>query len=90
MSKPAVLEYESWADQGIRAIEAAAAKGEPFDAWSLTIAGLEPPPHPNHWGSLFRRAKGLGIIQKVDYHPSSRPARSHGVCARWKATDAAA
>jgi hypothetical protein len=85
MSQAAVLEYESWADQGIRAIEAAAATGEPFDAWSLSLAGLEDPPHPNHWGSLFLRAKALQIIERHDYHISARPARAHGVCARWKA-----
>ena len=71
------------ADGALRAIEHLAALGRSFDAFDVaTLMGSEPD-HPNHWGSVFAKAKALGLIRKVGYAPSRRPGRVGGVCAVW-------
>jgi hypothetical protein len=65
------------------AIEAAALTGQPFDAFTLTQAGLEAPPSPSMWGSLFREAARNKIIRLAGIHESERPSRSRGLCRVW-------
>lgn len=86
MTRAAVLEDPSapdWTTQALAAIEAAALAGTPFDAHSLTVAGLPNPPHSSMWGSLFRKAAQAKIIRKVGVHESERPSRARGLCRVW-------
>lgn len=86
MTRAAVLEDPTapdWNAQALAAIEAAALTGKPFDAHTLTVAGLPNPPHSNMWGSLFKEAARAKIIRKVGVHESERPSRARGLCRVW-------
>lgn len=85
--KPAALEDTGWKADALAAIEQQAKTGQPFDAYTLTQAGLRPPPHPNQWGSVFRTARGRGIIEHDGWHQSGRRSRAGGVCSTWVGAD---
>lgn len=84
MARPAVLENFGWADEALQAIEAEARSGYPFDCYAVQQhQGLEPPPSPSMWGSVFRMAAGRGIIQQAGFHITSRPTRRSGITRLW-------
>ena len=72
-----------WEAGALKAVKALASTGRSFTAADLTDMGVADPDHPNRWGSLFAKAKTLGLIRKVGYEPSRRPGRDKGVCAVW-------
>lgn len=74
-----------WEAGAIKAIETLANTGRPFTAADLTDLGVSEPDHPCRWGSVFAKAKALGLIRKTGYGPSRRAGRSGGVCATWRA-----
>ncbi|MFD1505272.1 hypothetical protein ACFSBG_06245 [Georgenia yuyongxinii] len=78
-----------WRDSAERALQDLAATGRTFDAFDLTEMGVIDPPHPNHWGALFRAAASAGTIEVAGYHKSRRPGRAGGVCAFWRGKRAA-
>jgi hypothetical protein len=84
MSRPAVLENLGWAGEALQAIEAEARTGDPFDCYALQQhQGLEPPPSPSMWGSVFKTAAHRGIIQQAGFHITSRPTRRGGITRVW-------
>jgi len=84
MTQPAVLEAPDWDRQAMKAVREHAATGATFDAYTLTLAGVPEPRHPNRWGALFRAAATAGIIQAVDNHRSQKPSRRGGRCLGWQ------
>lgn len=72
-----------WEAGAMKAIETLASTGRLFTAADLTDLGVDDPDHPCRWGSVFAKAKQLGLIKKAGYGPSRRAGRSGGVCARW-------
>lgn len=74
-----------WEDGALRAIEHLAATVTSFTAYDL-IGLVDEPDHSCRWGSVFAKAKALGIIQRIGYTSSRRPGRSSGVCGVWAAT----
>lgn len=72
-----------WESGALTAIEALAKSGQPFTAADLDALGVGQPDHPCRWGSVFAKAKQLGIVRKIGYSASRRPSRSKGVCAVW-------
>lgn len=82
-----VLEDLDWSADAMDALERAAKSGQTFDAYDLSETyGLRQPPHPNQWGSLFRKAAQAGLIFPVDFHKSKRPKRAGGRCLLWLGT----
>lgn len=73
-----------WEAGAIKAIETLAKQGRSFTAADLTDLGVDSPDHPNRWGSVFAKAKALGLIRKVGYTASRRAGRAGGVCAVWR------
>lgn len=45
---------------------------------------LGEPPQRNWWGVMLARLKGLGLVERVGYQPSSRPESNGRVVAVWK------
>ena len=87
MTAPAVLENEdpSWRGDALQLLAKVAESGVDFDAYTLQeVHGLRPPPHPNHWGMLFRTAAAADIITYIGHHKSLRPGRKGGVTAVWR------
>ena len=72
-----------WESTALSAIETLAKQGQPFTAADLTDLGVTEPDHSCRWGSVFAKAKALGIVRKLGYAASRRPSRSAGVCAVW-------
>lgn len=84
MGRPAVLENLAWADEAIQAIEAEARTGQPFDGYAVQQRqGLEDPPAPSMWGSVFKTAARRGIIHECGFHITSRPTRRGGITRVW-------
>lgn len=44
------------------------------------------PDHPNWWGCLAASLKNQGLIERVGYQPSTRPAANGRVVAVWRRT----
>ena len=84
-----VFEDLTWREDALEAIEQLAAKGQPFDSYDLSQAGLRQPPHHNMWGRAFRTASERGIITAVGAHRSKRKSRSGGSCYVWVGKGAA-
>lgn len=70
----------------MRAIEQLAKTGRRFQAVDVTDLGVGEPDHPNHWGSVFAKAKALGVIEKDGYAQTRRPGRNKSVSAVWRGT----
>lgn len=84
MSRPAVLENLDWAEEAIRAIEAEARTGQPFDGYAVQQhQGLEDPPSCQQWGSVFKTAARRGIIHECGFHITNRPTRRGGITRLW-------
>lgn len=73
-----------WRASAMQALTDLAATGRPFDAYDITELGVVDPPHPNHWGALFRAAATAGTIVHAGWHRSRRPGRAGGVCSVWR------
>lgn len=86
MSTPAVLDDydDAWNADALDLLVKVAESGADFDANTLTERGLRQPPHPNHWGSLFRSAYAAHIITPIGFRQSTRPSRAGGVCRIWR------
>lgn len=75
-----------WEAGAMKAIETLARTGRQFTAADLTDHGVSEPDHSCRWGSVFAKAKALGLIRKVGYRPSRRAGRNYGVTAVWVGT----
>lgn len=77
---------EEWADLAMSYLKSVAAWGD-FTSDDLhvtcTANGIAPP-HRNAWGALFRKASKLGLIKRVGYRKSQRPASHSRVVAVWR------
>lgn len=85
MTQAMVLDDLDWMSDAHDLLVKVAATGAEFNAYTLSEAGLREPPNANMWGTLFREANRLWIIEHLGWLKSSRPARKGGVCSRWKA-----
>lgn len=80
--KTAARDNTDWWQAGLATVQKLAKTGKPFDAYDVAQV-IGEPYHPNHWGALFQAAKKHGLIEPHDFHQSTRPSRSGGVCRRW-------
>lgn len=81
----AVLEPETdWKADALDVIADLAASGMTFNADTLRARGIEEPPHPNQWGSVFSTARRRGLIMKADYSNSQRKSRHGGGLLSWR------
>ena len=67
-------------------IEYLAHHGAPFTADDLHDMGIQPPWHPNAWGTVFMHASRRGLIQKVGHKPSTVPSRKGSILTVWQTT----
>lgn len=84
---PALTEAERrerWLAEGIDFIRLGA-RGVTVHADALHRF-LNDPPHPNLWGTLFRRAAADGLIEPAGFKESSTPSRRGGVQRVWVRT----
>lgn len=72
-----------WRSTAMQALEYLAATGNVFDAYSLTELGVPDPPSMASLGALFYAARQAGLIHKVGYAPSRRPATRGSAAAQW-------
>jgi len=72
-----------WRNTAWQALEHLAATGNVFDAYSLTELGVPDPPSMASLGALFYAARQAGLIRKVAYGQSRRPATRGSACAQW-------
>lgn len=75
-----------WADGARRGLEHLASLGAPFTADDLRTLIVNDPPHPNHWGLIFRAAKRDGIIYEVTTTISRAQSRRSGLIRAWRGT----
>lgn len=77
---------EWWLDGVLRAIESLARSGAIFTTDDLRRDpySLPEPPHPNHWGAAFAKARADGIIKPVGYASSRTVSRNGGVLRLWR------
>lgn len=72
-----------WEASALNAIETLAKTGKPFTAAHLTDLGVTDPDHPCRWGSVFAKAKALGLIRRNGFTRSRRAGRNGGYCLTW-------
>lgn len=77
---------EAWAERAMVQLKAYAAWGD-FTTDDLhdgcSLEGIAPT-HHNGWGAIFSKAAKLGLIQRVGYRKSLRPASHSRVVAVWR------
>lgn len=84
--RPAVLENPTWFEDTWALIEARAAQPGLWTADDLRELGATEPNHPNHWGSMFRKAQAAGIIAQAGFVASRRKKRHGGAVRVWVGT----
>lgn len=75
----------AWRQRGLDAIAQLASTGVEFTAYDLIDRGLlDEPAHPNHMGALMNLARRQGLVRRVGYTQSRRPATRGSALATWR------
>ena len=78
--------HEEWVGAVDKVIEMLAAGGREFTSDSIRniVAAHGEPHHPNAWGARFAAAARRGLIHRVGYRQSARPAGHARAVAVWR------
>ena len=75
---------EEWKDAVDAVIARLAATGEKFTADNVRAAGVGEPHHPNAWGARFTAARRKGLVERIGFDESARPAGHARAVAVWR------
>lgn len=79
MSRPMPLET-LWDEQVLAAVELLCATRTIFTVEDVRELVTEPEPHPNAWGTVFRRKYVRGLVQATGHPARTHRPSAHG---RW-------
>lgn len=87
---PESFDFEAWRDQVAGVVLDLAATLDEFDSFDVrdrcTVLGIEEPPHPNHWGTVYSTLHKGGYIVPVAWSAGRRARLRGGGVRVWTAT----